>query len=133
MVQQNIGGYITPAFAVTPATYAATAQILGLPYDRTQYQSCMAYLQVGSFVTTPTSYIATAVIQHASTSTGTYTSYATATAGITTGAIDTYIDVDLSGAKQFIRLYLPTPTLVGTFQAPVAGTIILGGARTIPV
>ena len=133
MVQENVGAFISPVIGVTPATYGATAQILGLPYDRSNYQSCSALLQVGSFVTTPSSYLATLVVQHSTTSGGTYTSYATASAGITTGAIQTEIDVDLSGAKQFIRLYLPTPTLSGTFQAPVAGSIILGGARSIPV
>ena len=132
MVQQNIAAYITPAFGVTPAVYGAAAQILGLPVDRSNYNSCVAYLQVGAFTTTPTSYLATPVIQHASTSTGTFTSFATITAGITTGAINSTFSVDLSGAKQFIRFYLPTPTLSGTFNASVSGGLILGGARTIP-
>lgn len=133
MVEQNIGAYISTQIGTPPATWDAAAQILGTAYDRTAYQSATIHFQVAAFVTTPTSYLATPVLQHSSSSTTSFTAFATASAGFTTGAVAADFNVNLLGAKQWIRLYVPTPTLSGTFQAKVSGVVILGGATSTPV
>jgi len=132
--QKDIGSFINAVVGTVPTTASAGA-INGSSIDRQGYQSCALHVSGGAATGTPTSLTIASKIQESSTGSSGWTDVSGA--AITTSAAastDAEADVDLSGVKRYVRVVTTVAFVGGTSPAiPVAASVVLGGAVTLPV
>lgn len=131
----DIGAQVKVIAGIPPTNDDGTAAINGAAIDRLGFQS--AVLQVANGVATgaPTSYTIDAKLQEsADGSTGWTDISGAAITQITADNSDEYVDVNLAGAKRYIRVVATTAFVGGTSPTvPVAATVVLDGAAEKPV
>lgn len=132
----NIGAYIKAVRGISPADSAATGgtPIDGAAIDRLGYGSAVLHHTCGAASGTPDSFTVDSKLQDSDDGS---TGWADVTgAAATTLAADNaeaQKDVDLSGAKRYIRVRTAVAFVNGTTpKVEVAATVILGGAVTKP-
>jgi hypothetical protein len=136
--QTNIGAHLLPKIGIVPNDRAAGA-VNGTGFDRIGYNSCVLTVVTGAISGGSDSQTVAAKIQHSSDDSAyaDYTDPSTgAAAAITTissaSSADS-VDVNLIGAKKYIRVVL-TPAFVGgtTPKIGCGAVVILGGAVKEP-
>ena len=130
---RNIGAFIKSIIGIDPAN-ASAGTTNGAAIDRDGYNSCVLHGACGAATGSPT---AQTVDQKLQDSADGSTGWADLTgAAITQLAADdaeAEVDVDLSSAKQFIRVVSVVAFTAGTSPAiPVASTVVLGGPVATP-
>jgi hypothetical protein len=130
---RNVGGFIK-ALAAFKAAASAAATITGPAIDRTGYGSCVLHHQCGDATGGPTTQTVSCKLQDsADGSTGWADVAGAAPAALTANNAAAEVDVDLSGARRYVRVVETVAFTGGTSPAiPVAGTIVLGGASALP-
>lgn len=130
----NAGDYVKLQKAIDPEDSAA-ATITGGPIDRTGFNSCILHAAAGAASGAPSAQTVDAKIQDSATSGGSFVDFpGAAIATITADDSDAEVDVDLSGAKAFIKVVVVVGFTGGTTPAiPVASTLALGGSEVEPV
>lgn len=134
---RNIGEYIAPVSTVVPQALSGTTAVHGTAVDRLTYGmnlSAVLEIDTGATTGTPTSFTVTAILEHCSTSGGTYAQYTDPKTGLAVSVVASAasgrvtLNVDLSAAKEFIRITL-TPAFVGGTSPTVlaAGNLVMGG------
>ncbi len=130
----NAGDYVKLQKAIDPEDSAA-ATITGAAIDRTGFNSCVLHAAAGAASGTPSAQTVDAKIQDSATSGGSFVDFAGgAITTITADDSDAEVDVDLSGAKAFVKVVVTVGFTGGTTPAiPVASTLALGGSEVEPV
>ncbi len=130
----NAGDYVKLQKAIDPEDSAA-ATITGAAIDRTGFNSCVLHTAAGAATGAPSAQTVDSKIQDSATSGGTFVDLTgAAITTITADDSDAEKDVDLSGAKAFIRVVTVVGFTGGTTPAiPVASTLALGGSEVEPV
>jgi hypothetical protein len=127
----DASAYVLPKVGVTP-TNSGAAATSGTGFDRTGYGSCAVHAMVGAASGTPDSFTAIFVLEHSDASGSGYAAFSTLTT--ITAAGELVKNVDLAGAKKYIRVTCTVAFVNGTSpKLPVACSIACGGAKTIPV
>ncbi len=144
-LNKNIGAFLkaeigTPAFADD-----AAAPVNGTGIDREGHQSCLLVAQAGAATGSPTGQTHDAKIQDSAAVAGTYVDYVTPQGGQVGTPSDAEIvqqtaddvisvkEVDLSGAKRFIRVVSTVTLTAGTSPTwPVSTALILGPKDEVP-
>ena len=131
---RNIGAYVKSVLGISPTNSAAAATTNGAAINRQGYLSCVLHAACGAAAGSPTTQPVDAKLQESADG-------STAWADITGAAVtqlaaddaESQVDVDLSGAKQYIRAVVVTALTGGsTPTIPVAATVTLGGADELP-
>ena len=131
---KNAGAYFENKLGVVPAARSAGASN-GTGFDKAGALSCKLVVLTGAATGTPTTQSATAKIQH-SDDNSTFADYTPpdGSASVAVTAVDSTgsVDVDLSGAKQYIRVVMTTaftggttPTLLSAAAVELAGKAVL--------
>jgi len=133
MIQQDVGAYIKPQVGIDPED-SAGATINGVGIGRQGFLSCVLHHAVGAVTGTPTSFSADAKLQDSATVGGTYVDFGAAAAQLVADDTEADVNIDLTTAKQFIRVVEVTAFVGGTSPTiPVSAIVILGGPDTTPV
>lgn len=130
---RNIGAFIKTVVGIDPDN-ASAGTINGAAIDRTGFESCVLHLAAGAASGAPTTQAIDAKLQEsADGATGWTDIEDAAVTQITADDTDGEVDVDLSGAKQFIRAVVEVAFTGGTTPAiPVAAAVVLGGPQEVP-
>lgn len=130
----NAGDYVRLQKAIDPEDSAA-ATITGAAIDRTGFNSCVLHASAGAVTGAPSAQTVDAKIQDSATSGGSFVDFAGgAITQITTVDSDAEVDIDLSGAKAFIKVVVTVGFTGGTTPTiPVASTLALGGSEIEPI
>lgn len=137
--QHSVGESVHLAAVALPLANAAGTRT-GDAVNRSAYQSCVLAAILGAETGTPTSFTYDAKIQDSadgSTGWADYTpdgSTVAALTQVTAGSATARLNVDLGGAKKYIRV-VEVITITGgsTPKVPAAALLILGGTVTTPV
>lgn len=140
----DVGAFLKAVIG-TPALADAGSTVNGTGFDREGHQSCVLLCQGGAATGTPTTQLADFKIQDSATVGGTYADYTTpqsgqvgaaAAAAIAQQAADDFLvklDVNLSGAKQFIRVVSVIAFTGGSSPTwPVSSAVLLGPKDEMP-
>lgn len=130
----NIGAYVKAVRGISPQDSAA-ATINGASIDRLGFDSCVLHHTCGAASGTPTSFTAASKLQDSDDGSTGWADL-TGAAATTLAADDTEAqkDIDLTGAKRYIRVVETVAFVGGTSpKVEVAATVVLGGAVTKPV
>jgi hypothetical protein len=131
----DIGAYIKQAVGLKPTNSAASATNKGGAIDRLGFSSAVLHAQVGAAAGGPSAQSATFKIQESDTTTdGDFADVADAALeAMTADDASGYLDLNLQTLKRYIRVVC-TVALTGgsTPTLPVAATVTLGGADTLP-
>jgi hypothetical protein len=141
---RNIGAYVKPAMSIVPVNSQAAAAFAleGAAVDRMpavgkQFDSCVFHLMRGATSSNPDPHTVTAKLQHSDVEEDgdTWSDIPDTTLGpLGEDNTDAQMDVDLSGAKRYVRAVATVAFTGGTTPAiPVTATITLGGAKELPV
>jgi hypothetical protein len=132
--QRNVGAYVRARKAINP-TNSVAATINGPAIDRRGFLSCVLHHACGAATGAPTSRTVDAKLQESADGSTGWTDIAGASATqLTADNSEAEKDVDLSGAKSFIRVVETVAFVGGTAPAiPVAATLTLGGSDSPPV
>lgn len=130
----NAGDYVKLQKAIDPEDSAA-ATITGAAIDRTGFNSCVLHAAAGAASGAPSAQTVDAKIQDSATSGGSFVDLpGAAITTIVADDSDAEVDVDLSGAKAFIKVVVVVGFTGGTTPAiPVASTLALGGSEVEPI
>jgi len=130
----NAGDYVKLQKAIDPEDSAA-ATITGAAIDRTGFNSCILHAAAGAATGAPSAQTVDAKIQDSATSGGSFVDFpGGAITQITADDSDAEVDIDLSGAKAFIKVVVTVAFTGGTTPAiPVASTLALGGSEVEPI
>ena len=132
MQKTDIGAYVKTAGSLVPQNSAA-ATLNGVAVDRLRFDSCVLQGLVGAAAGSPT---ATSVLFFLEESADGSTGWAAIDdASVNVGAENSSgeADVNLAGAKQFIRVSATISFTGGTSPTvDVAGLVTLGGADILP-
>lgn len=131
----DIGAQVKVVAGIPPTNDDGTAAINGAAIDRLGFQSAVLQVANGAAAGAPTSYTVDAKLQEsADGSTGWTDISGAAITQITADNSDEYVDVNLAGAKRYIRVVATTAFVGGTSPTvPVAATVVLDGAAEKPV
>ena len=139
---KDIGAFVKAAGVLAPQSVDASADANGTGVDRLANGlplSCVAVVQTGTASGSPSAQSHVFKVQHAdddgSGSAGTYADLTDATVTVTADATLSSFDVDLSGAKQWIRLMYDESSAFTGGSSPatyVSGCLLLGGFDTLP-
>lgn len=135
----DVGSHITNSVSITPrAQTAATVEGSGIdrcaPGDQ-QYQSCQLFVSVGPTTGTPDSF-SVAVTMEDSADNLSFAAMSPAVAITTITAINTsqYVNVNLKGARRYVRAVAVVAFVGGTSPTVgIAANVTLGGATKLPV
>lgn len=131
----DIGAYVKTEVGLKPTNSAASATNKGAAIDRLGFLSAVIACAIGSAAGSPSAISATYKLQESDTTTdGDFTDVSgAALAAMTANDSSGYIDANLQGLKRYIRVVC-TVALTGgsTPTLPVAATVILGGADSLP-
>ena len=132
---RNIGALLKLAIGIDPANDDGAAAINGASIDRQNLESCVLHAACGAATGTPTTQTVDAKLQDsADGSTGWADITGASVAQMTGDDEDQYKDIDLSGAKRYVRAVVTVAFTGGTSpKIPVACTIALGGAKEKPL
>ena len=130
----NAGDYVKLQKGINPEDSIA-ATITGPAIDRIGFNSLVLHTAAGAATGAPSAQTVDSKIQDSATSGGTFVDFAgAAIATITADDSDAEKDVDLSGAKAFIKVITVVGFTGGTTPTiPVASTVALGGSEVEPV
>jgi len=135
----NFNQKATIATAILPVITVGNGTVTGLAIDRTGYLSGAVVYHAGICPSVPTGFTVSLLITHCDTSGGIYTTFDTiATFGLASdlSAASTikYFDVNLRGAKQFIKI-TETFTFTGGASPSQLGSVslVLGDKNVEPV
>jgi len=129
----NIGAFIACRSGTVPAAVSAGTRN-SAAINRGSFSSCVLSAQAGAATGTPTSFTLAAKLQHSDDgSTGWVDLPGAAIAPITAASGLAESDVDLSGAKEFLRV-TETAAFVGgtTPTLGAASQVVLGGSDSLP-
>ena len=130
---KDLGGAITSKFSVAPQADDGSSAINGTGVDRRNYRYATAIVMTGATTGSPTSFTTTGKLQESSDD-STYTDISGATVSLTAANKLGEINVALSDKARYIRLVISTDFTGGSSPTvQVAGAIILGGAKELPV
>lgn len=135
MIQTDAGKYIKPVAGFSPQASDGVAAIEGPAIDRTGFLSAVLHGRTGAVAGAPTAQTYDLKLQEsADGSTGWTDIPGAAITQITTADAEADVNVNLAGAKKYIRA-VGTVTFTGgtTPTLQVAATVILGGADVKPV
>ncbi len=140
----DIGALLKEAIG-TPAIASAAATVNGTGIDREGHQSCVLLAQGGAATGAPTAQTANFKIQDSDAVGGTYADYTTpqsgqvgsaAAAAIVEQTADDFLvklDVNLAGAKQFIRVVSVVTLTAGTSPLwPISSAVLFGPKDELP-
>lgn len=131
----DIGAYVKTEVGLKPTNSAASATNKGAAIDRLGFLSAVIACAVGAAAGGPSAQSAIFKLQESDTTTdGDFVDVSgKALAAMTADNASGYIDVNLQGLKRYIRVVC-TVALTGgsTPTLPVAATVILGGADSLP-
>lgn len=137
--KHDVGALFYQEIGTVPAASAAGA-VTGSAIDRQGHYSCKLMAATGASTGTPTSFTLDAKIQHCDTSGGTYADYtdpatgvAAAITAITAVNSKAEVDVNLAGAKRYLKV-VTTAAFVGGSTPTIANSVALalGGSDTLP-
>lgn len=130
----NAGDYVKLQKGTNPQDSAAQT-ITGAAIDRTGFGSCVLHAANGVASGAPTGQTVDTKIQDSATSGGVFADFAGgATAQLIADSTDAEVDIDLTGAKAFIKVIQTVGFTGGTTpKIPVSSTLALGGSITEPV
>jgi len=134
--QRDIGSFLLSKAGVAPQSFSGATPANGTGFDRTGYESLVVAVQAGATTGSPTAFSLTAKVQH-SADNSTFADYSVAgtvpQVAVTAANTLAELDVDLSGAKQYVRVVL-TPSFTGGTSPTVLGgaVAVLGGAVSLP-
>lgn len=134
--KRDVGGNV--ALVGGPDPFVAAGTQNGAAINRLSYgnaQSCVLFAQAGAASGSPTSKTFDVKIQDSSDgSTGWADVSGAAVTQITADSAEGYKDVDLSAAKQYIRVVAVMALSGGSSpEWPVSCSVVLGGADTLPL
>lgn len=134
----NVGALVKTAIGVAPI-FSAAATINGPAIDRLGYGSCVLAVQTGLDTGTPTTRSVIAKVQHSDDGSTNWTDLAVpvggsfATSAITAVSSVAEVDVNLAGAKRYIRSVVTVAFTGGSSPTVgVASVVTLGGADKVP-
>lgn len=143
-LNKNIGAYLKSVIG-TPAIASDAETVNGAAIDREGHQSCVLICQGGAATGSPTGQTANFKIQDDAASGGSYADYtppqggqvgSPADAEITEQTADDFLvklNVDLSGAKRYIRVVSVVTLTAGTSPLwPISSAILLGPKDELP-
>lgn len=140
MYQTHNVGALVKTFAGVAPVFSAAATINGPAIDRMGYGSCVLQVQTGLDTGTPTTRSVIAKIQHSDDGSTNWTDLAVpvggsfATTAITAVSTNAEVDVNLAGAKRYIRSVVTIAFTGGTTPTVgVSSTVVLGGLDKLPV
>lgn len=131
MLPKDIGAYVAPKIGTVPANTDTTVNGTGI--DRMGYTSCVLLAATGAVSGAPSAKTADFKIQDSADN----STFADLTgASLTQITADNTLgqkDVDLSGARRYIRVVQTVVLTAGTSPKwPVASFVLLGGADALP-
>lgn len=131
--RHNVGASLKPVFGNLPQN-ASAGNIEGAAIDRMGFDSCKLAACAGAASGTPTAQSYDAKLQEsADGSTGWTDITDAAVTQIDADDTQEHVDVDLTGCKQYIRVYGVVAFTGGTTPAlPVAAVVELGGPHKRP-
>ncbi len=131
--RKDIGAFIKAQAGINPQDSAA-ATINGAAIDRQDFDSCVLHAACGAASGTPTAQTVDAKLQDSPDgSTGWADIAGAAITQLAADNAEAEVDVDLSGAKRYIRAVVTVGFTGGiTPKIPVAASVVLGGARALP-
>lgn len=129
----SIGSFLTPAAGTVPAVVLAGTRN-GAAIDRTGYQSCVLFAQTGAVTGSPSTQSLAAKLQHSDDgSTGWADISGAAITAISAASSAAKVNVNLSTAKQYIRVVETAAFSGGSTPTMGVGTsVVLGGANELP-
>jgi len=130
----DIGSYIKALAGFSPQA-AAAGTINGAAIDRAGFQSAVLHGRTGAVTGTPTAQTYDLKLQESADGSTGWTDIAgAAIAQIAAANTEAEVNVNLAGAKRYIRV-VGTVTFTGgtTPTLQVASTLVLGGASKLPV
>jgi hypothetical protein len=134
----NIGAYVAPVLAVAPASSVA-ATVNGVAIDRINFESLVLHLTCGVATGSPTGQSVIVKLQHSDASGSGYEDFTDrngngASVALTANGSYTSVDIDLAGAKRYVRAVVTVAFTGGSGPAiPIAVSVILGGPQKLPV
>lgn len=128
-IPSDIGAEIKAVAGVLPTSVVGTAN--GAAIDRQGFESCVLHVMNGAVSGSDTFTVDAKLQESADGSTGWTDITGAAVEQSTTDDNSLEVDVDLSGAKQYIRAVVES-TVSGTDTLPVAASVILGGPQDMP-
>jgi hypothetical protein len=131
---RNIGEMIATVTSVAPQSFSGSSAVNGTGIDRYAHndpQSCVLHLSTGALSGAPSSFSLTAQLQHAPDD-ATWTNFG-GTVAVTAAATDASLNLDLSGAAEYVRVVV-TPAFVGGASPAVLAQadLIFGGEQELP-
>ena len=131
--RKDIGAFIKAQAGINPQDSAA-ATINGGAIDRQDFDSCVLHAAAGAATGAPTAQTVDAKLQDSPDGTSGWADIAgAAITQITADNAQAEVDIDLSGAKRYIRAIVAVGFTGGTTPTiPVAATVVLGGGRELP-
>lgn len=135
--KSQIGAYLKATVGTVPAAPAAGTRN-GAAIDRLHYGSCVLQASAGATTGTPTSFTLDAKLQDSADGTTGWADFVphngtAAVAPIAVASTQATKNIDLAGAKRFVRVVETLAFVAGT--APTLGaacSVILGGAKDKP-
>lgn len=130
---RDIGGYVNQVVGLEPQNTAA-ATVVGAGYDRTDVYSVAIGGAVGATTGSPTSFTVTFNVQESSDdgSADAYSNFGTTTVVASTADSVVELDLDLTGAEQWIRVQAVVAFVGGTAPTiDLAAVTTLGPARNL--
>lgn len=133
MVKQDIGAYIKAVAGNTGLANTGVVQS-GSAIERTAANSAVVYVKAGTVAGTPTSWLATVTLQHSIGSTTPAMTHFATIGNISNTTTTLEGSINLSGAKQYVRVVIATPVFTGgtTPSVVLDSTVVLGGANELP-
>lgn len=130
----DVGAYIDARKTINP-TNATPQTIAGAAIDRTGFYSCVLHGACGAASGSPSAQSVIHKLQDSADGSTGWNDFAPAVApALTADNAEVELDVDLAGAKRFIRGVAVVALTGGSTPAiPVAQTLVLGGSDTLDV
>jgi hypothetical protein len=135
--RNNVGHLVQVKVGLVPIASAGATRN-GTGFDRTGFDSCVLVGELGAATGTPTSFTYDLKIQHSDVVGSGYADYTppSGTASLTqqtAGSVVVEKDIDLSAAKQFIRVVEVVAFVGGTSPTlPCSAVLVMGGAEELP-
>jgi hypothetical protein len=132
--QKNVGAFIKVVKGIDPVNAGAGA-INGPAIDRQEFNSAVLKVSCGAAAGGPSAQTVDGKLQDSADGTTGWGDLAgAAVAQLTADNAEGQVNVDLSGAKRYIRTVATVAFTGGTTPAiPVAAEVVLGGATELPV
>lgn len=133
---KDIGALVKNQLGIPPTNAGAAETVNGAAIDRQGFLSGVLHHACGAAAGTPTGQTVDSKLQDSADGSTDWQDLSPAIAATQLVADDTdaEVDVDLSGARQFIRVVTAVVLTAGTTPTiPVAATVTLGGADETPV